>query len=206
MLKVPAGVLSLLALSCVVLGLALSFLLRSMSTQALGSILFTLLFQCLSQLEEPVAWVVQFILIAFSEEVSVQLAAELEHASAFFLPPIAQGPLLQEFPHQARDPLAAFKISCRRLGKEEAGDVRDASLGVAISDFMSVCASRLRSGKRSSRLQRCRVRVGGWMSFCFCGRRSLGKGQSWDKLASCLASNSSSSQRVWKYSAVHGLQ
>lgn len=80
-------------LSCVVLGLALS-LLRSISIQALGSILFSPLFHCLSQPEEPVAWIVQFILIAFSEEMSVQLTAELEHTSAFSPPLIAQRPLL----------------------------------------------------------------------------------------------------------------
>lgn len=89
---------------------------------------FPPLFHHLSQPEESVAWIVQFILIAFSEEVSV-LTAELEHASAFSPPPIAQRSLLQEFLHQACDPFAAFWISSGRLGKEEARDGRNASLG-----------------------------------------------------------------------------
>lgn len=102
--------------------------------------------------------------------------------------------------------LQLFQISCGRLGKEEAGDVRDASPGTVRSDFTSVPACRLRSAKSSSRLRRGvgRGRAAG-CAFCSCGRRSLGKGQSWDKLASCLASNSSSSQQIGKCSAVHGL-
>ena len=60
-------------LSCAVLSLALLFLSCSVQYQSRfwGQSFFSPLFHCLSQPEEPVAWIVQFILIAFSEEVSV---------------------------------------------------------------------------------------------------------------------------------------